>query len=185
MHKIGPVLLAALMLLVAACSAPVVSMALVVSSAATAPAVAPSTAATTLTVFAAASLSGPFDEIARSFEVGYPGVKVVLDFAGSQQLAQQLALGAPADVFASASQAPMDAAVQAGRVPAGSDRIFAHNRLISSRPSANPAHIEGLADLTQPGVTIVLAAKEVPASQYSLDFLQRASGDGEHGPRFA
>ena len=36
-----------------------------------------------LRVFAAASLSGPFGEIARAFERQHPGASVQLNFAGS------------------------------------------------------------------------------------------------------
>ncbi len=44
----------------------------------------------TLTVFAAASLSESFTQIGSEFEAQSQGVKVVFNFAGSQQLAQQL-----------------------------------------------------------------------------------------------
>ncbi|MFN8424331.1 MAG: substrate-binding domain-containing protein [Anaerolineae bacterium] len=74
--------------------------------AACAPAAAPSTspaATRTVTVFAAASLTEPFGEIARGFEAANPGVRVALSFAGSQQLATQILEGAPADVFAAAN----------------------------------------------------------------------------------
>jgi molybdate transport system substrate-binding protein len=64
----------------------------------------------TLTVFAAASLTDAFNDIGKQFETYNPGVKVVFNYAGSQQLTQQLAQGAAADVFASANQTQMDVA---------------------------------------------------------------------------
>ncbi|GAB4193426.1 MAG: hypothetical protein OHK0022_08290 [Roseiflexaceae bacterium] len=61
------------------------------------------TGATELNVFAAASLTEAFGEIGRAFEGANPGVRVVFNFGGSQQLAQQIGQGAPADVFAPCS----------------------------------------------------------------------------------
>ena len=61
-----------------------------------------------ITVMAAASLNESFSELGKQFEGQNPGVKVQFSFAGSQQLAQQLADNAPADVFASASQIYID-----------------------------------------------------------------------------
>jgi len=58
---------------------------------------------TTLTVFAAASLTDAFTEIAAAFDSDNPGVTTVFNFAGSNQLATQINEGAPADVFASAN----------------------------------------------------------------------------------
>ena len=56
----------------------------------------------TLTVFAAASLTGSFGEIGKNFEAAHPGVTVTFNFAGSQVLRTQIEQGASADVFASA-----------------------------------------------------------------------------------
>jgi len=54
-----------------------------------------------LTVSAAASLTNAFKDIAQSYEAQNPGTKVLLNFAGSGALLQQMAKGAPVDVFAS------------------------------------------------------------------------------------
>lgn len=135
------------------------------------------TDATTLTVLAAASLSEPFEAIGALFEAAHPGVQVVFSFAGSQQLARQLAGGAPADVFASASAKYIDAAVEAGRVQAGAAQMFAANRLVVIVPADNPAGLAELEDLARPGLKLVLAAKEVPVGAYSLEFLDKAAAE--------
>jgi hypothetical protein len=43
-----------------------------------------------LTVFAAASLTDVFNEVGQNFSAEHPGVTLTFNFAGSQQLAQQL-----------------------------------------------------------------------------------------------
>lgn len=57
--------------------------------------------ADTITVFAAASLKAPIDEIARAYEQR-TGERVVVSYASSAALARQIEFGAPADVYLSA-----------------------------------------------------------------------------------
>ena len=139
---------------------------------------------TTLTVFAAASLTDAFGEIGRLFEEEYPGATVTFNFAGSNQLAAQIGEGAPADVFASANRRQMDAAVESGRIDASGVEIFVTNRLVVVYPSENPAGLSSLQDLAQPGLLLVLAAEGVPVGQYSLEFLHKASLDPQFGSPF-
>lgn len=137
-----------------------------------------------LTVMAAASLTEAFEELAQLFEAQNPGVEVTFNFAGSQQLAQQIVEGAQADVFASANQKQMQAAVDASRVDEAAIQTFAHNRLVVIYPEDNPAGIDGLKDLARPGLKLVMAAKEVPVGQYSLEFLEKAGQEPALGPSF-
>jgi molybdate transport system substrate-binding protein len=128
----------------------------------------------TLTVYAAASLSSAFAEVAAAYESEHTGVTVRLNYAGSQQLAQQLAQGAPADVFASASAEQMRVAHESGRVTGNTDAIFATNRLVVITPPGEAA-LETLSDLARPGARVILADATVPAGQYARTFLQQAS----------
>ncbi len=128
-----------------------------------------------LTVYAAASLNEAFTQIGERFRATHPGMGVAFNFAGSQQLAQQLAQGAPVDVFASADEAQMLAVVESGRIAVSSVQPFAGNRLVVITPGDNPANLTGLGDLTRPGLQVVLAAGEVPVGRYTLEFLQRAA----------
>ncbi len=137
-----------------------------------------------LNVFAAASLTGPFGEIGKLFESSHPGVHVVLNFAGSQQLAQQINQGAPADVFASANRAQMKAVIQAGEIVSGTQQTFVKNRLVVIFPKNNPAGLKQLKDLANPGLKLVFAAKDVPVGQYSLEFLTKAITDPAFGPAY-
>ena len=133
--------------------------------------------AQTLSVLAAASLTGPFTELGRQFEAQHPNTKLEFSFAGSQQLAQQISQGAPADVFASASQKNMDTVVQAKRVAKDSARIFVKNRLVVIYPDENSANLKRLNDLGLPGLKLIFAGPDVPVGQYSLDFLDKATKD--------
>ena len=104
----------------------------------------------TLTVFAAASLTEAFGEIGQQFEAANPGVKVIYNFAGSAQLAQQLSQGAPADVFASADLQKMEVVAQAHRVsgdmPADLRTQPAGGDLSQRKPGQTP-------NLARPGQT--------------------------------
>lgn len=127
---------------------------------------APASSTREVVVFAAASLTDAFDEVAAEFEAAHPGVDVLINYAGSSELAIQLAEGAPADVFASANQAQMQAAMDAGRL--GSEpMVFLTNRLTIIVPVENPAGLFSPADLANRGLRLVLAAPGVPARDYS------------------
>ncbi len=119
------------------------------------------TGSTTLTVFAAASLNHVFTDLGATFEKEHPGTKVTFSFAGSSDLAAQLNQGAPADVFASADQANMDKVVKTSRITAA-PQTFATNTLTIVTPPGNPKHIAALADLSQPGLRLVVCAQQVP-----------------------
>jgi len=133
----------------------------------------------TLTVSAAASLTESFTEIGNLFQAANPGVTVSFNFAGSQELAQQIVQGAPVDVFASANQKQMDVAATEKKIPAETVQNFASNRLVVIYPADNPAGLTQLTDLTKPGLKLVLAGAEVPVGQYSLNFLDAAEKSGQ------
>jgi molybdate transport system substrate-binding protein len=125
-----------------------------------------------VTVFAAASLTEAFRELGRVFERRHPGTTVQFSFAGSQQLALQMAQGAPADVFASADQRWMDYVKDKGLVE-GETPVFARNRLVVIVPKTNPARIATLEDLGRRGTKVVLAAEQVPVGAYSREALKK------------
>jgi molybdate transport system substrate-binding protein len=135
----------------------------------------------TLVVFAAASLADVFEDIAADFEAAHPGVDVLFSFGGSSELAAQIAEGAPADVFASANPRQMGAAQESGRIDADAPRIFARNRLTLIVPADNPAGIESLADLAQPGLTLVVASEGVPVRDYTETMLALLAEDDAFG----
>ena len=125
-------------------------------------------------MFAAASLTGTFSELAEQFEAAHPGTTVELNFAGSADLVTQITEGAPADVFASADEKNMAKLTDADLV-AGEPVDFATNVLEIAVPPANPAGIETFADLAAPGVKLVICAPEVPCGAATAK-VEQASG---------
>lgn len=122
---------------------------------------------TTLTVFAAASLTTTFEELEKTFEADHPDVDVRLSFGGSSDLVAQLAEGAEADVFASADTRNMDTLVDAG-LAAGDPAEFATNTLTIAVPPGNPAGVEDLSDLADDELNVVVCAPEVPCGNAAL-----------------
>ena len=135
----------------------------------------------TLTVLAASSLTDAFGELANTFEDQNPGVEVRQSFESSSTLLTQIQQGAPADVFASASEEEMDTAANDG-LTEGRPEVFVKNREVVMVPKDNPAGIESFRDVAKPGIRLVLAEEGVPAADYALEILGKA--DGEYGSGF-
>jgi molybdate transport system substrate-binding protein len=118
----------------------------------------------TITVFAAASLTEAFTRLAEIYEAAHPGWAVRLNFAGSDQLAAQVEQGVPADVFAAAS--PKYPEKLQAKDLLGATADFATNTLILITPSANPAGVATVDDLKQ-GAQLVVADPAVPLGSYT------------------
>ena len=113
-----------------------------------------------MNVFAAASLTEAFPK----FDGGQK-----YNFAGSDTLAAQIRLGAPADIFAAASPDAPQALFRAGLVE--QPVTFATNKLVLAVPSANPANISSIYDLERPGVKLVIGTPTVPIGAYTRQVL--------------
>ncbi len=133
-------------------------------------------AAADLTVSAAASLTNAFQELKPLYEAAHPDTRVLLNFGASGALLQQMARGAPVDVFASADQDTMDQAQKQALVDPSTRRNFASNTLVVIVPRGASAVPASLADLTQPGykrIAIGLPAS-VPVGRYTKAVLEQA-----------
>jgi molybdate transport system substrate-binding protein len=113
-----------------------------------------------LTVFAAASLTEAFPK----FDSGEK-----YNFAGSDALAAQIRLGAPADIFAAASPDAPQALYRAGVVER--PVTFATNKLVLAVPIANPAGISNVYDLERPGIKLIIGTPTVPIGVYTRQVL--------------
>jgi molybdate transport system substrate-binding protein len=116
---------------------------------------------TTLTVYAAASLTNVFPQIDAT-----PNYS----FAGSNTLAAQIQQGAPADVFASANMTLPNQLNAKGFC--GKPVVFTRNTLVLVVPKSNPAGIRSVYDLTKPGIKLDIAAAGVPVGSYTLQILK-------------
>ncbi|MGH3350700.1 MAG: molybdate ABC transporter substrate-binding protein [Nocardioides sp.] len=128
-----------------------------------------------LTVFAAASLTATFTELAEEFEKDHPGVKVTTSFGGSSDLVAQIEDGAPADVFASADTKNMDKLGELATDP----QDFASNTLEIATPPDNPANITGFGDLAKSGTKVVVCAVEVPCGNATAQMEKKTGVDIE------
>jgi molybdate transport system substrate-binding protein len=108
------------------------------------------------TVFAAASLTRVFPQI---------DPQARYTFGGSGALALQIEQGAPADVFAAAS--PKQPAELYAKGIIEKPVEFATNTLVLIVPKGNPAHITSVADITKPGVKLVICDATVPCGDYA------------------
>jgi molybdate transport system substrate-binding protein len=114
----------------------------------------------TITVFAAASLTGTFTQLGQQFEAAHPGDHVKFSFGPSSGLAEQITSGAPADVFASAAPANMDQVISAG--DASSPQNFAQNTMEVATPPNNPGKVTSVNDLAKKSVKVALCQPQVP-----------------------
>lgn len=122
-------------------------------------------------MFAAASLSEVFVDIAKDFEAENEGIEVQFSFGGSSDLVTQMESGAPAQVFASADEKQMERAVESN-VVTGHGVLFASNTLTLVTPADNPAGINSLAEAAVS--TLVICAPQVPCGAATQELAEAA-----------
>ncbi|MCE5333977.1 MAG: molybdate ABC transporter substrate-binding protein [Desulfobacteraceae bacterium] len=129
-----------------------------------------------LTVSAAASLTNGFQELGKKFEAANPGVRVVLNFAASGALMQQIQMGAPVDVFASADQKTMEDAWRKNLMVKESCRNFVSNRLVLIVPGGSRTAVADARDLGRKEISKIAIGKPetVPAGRYAQAALTKA-----------
>ncbi|WEF35127.1 molybdate ABC transporter substrate-binding protein [Pseudoduganella chitinolytica] len=135
-----------------------------------------------LTVSAAASLTNAFKDLAQAFEAAHPGDKVLLNFAASDPLVQQIAKGAPVDVFAAADQDAMDKANRLKLLAAGTRRDFAGNTVVLVVPAGS--RIASLADLHGAARLTTGNPASVPIGRYTQEALDKAGLWRALAPKF-
>jgi molybdate transport system substrate-binding protein len=129
--------------------------------------------ASSVTVFAASSLTQAFEAMAIEIEEGSPDTAIRFNFGSSSDLATQLEQGARADVYASADEANMTKVVDAGIVP-GEPSVFVKNKLEIIVRAGNPEGIRSLEDLADSELVLSLCNEECPAGKYAAEALAKA-----------
>ena len=127
-----------------------------------------------LTVSAAASLTNAFRELAPLYEARNPGDTVQLNFAGSGALLQQIAKGAPVDVFMSAAQKQMEALKSGNLMLDGSIKTLLVNKVVLITPGDSDLEISSFDDLKDEAVKKIAIGDpgNVPVGQYSEEIFQ-------------
>jgi molybdate transport system substrate-binding protein len=114
-----------------------------------------------ITVYAASSLTNVFPAIDSTEKYS---------FGGSNALAAQITLGAPADVFASANLTLPNQLFAKGLC--SQPVVFTRNTLVIVVPKTNPKNIHSIYDLAKPGVKLDVAGPGVPVGSYTLQILK-------------
>ena len=131
----------------------------------------PAMAERAVTVFAAASMAGPLEEIAE-----VSGSRVVFAYGGSGAMARQVAAGAPADLVILANPVWMTWLAQQGLDAASNPQIIAGNRLVvigpkDVAPLTDPAHLVARLE----GARLGMGQRDaVPAGGYARQWLIHA-----------
>jgi molybdate transport system substrate-binding protein len=132
---------------------------------------APPAQAEEVTVFAAASLKTALDAVAADFQAE-TGHTVTISYAGSNQLAQQIIQGAPADIFLSAAVNWMDAVGKAGHVNTRADLWGNSLVLIAHGKDVPPLALTDLAASLGDEKLAMALVDSVPAGQYGKAALE-------------
>ncbi len=136
------------------------------------PSASPDPFSGSITVFAASSLTSPFNTAEKGLELDHPGFTAQYSYGSSQALVTQIINGAPADVIATANTSTMQQLVAKGLVD--TPQAFVKNKLEIIVAPGNPKNIKTLADLATPGLSVVLAMAGVPVGDYATKALKAA-----------
>jgi molybdate transport system substrate-binding protein len=130
-----------------------------------------------LIVFAAASLKEALERIGAGFRKE-TGSAIAVSVAGSGQLAQQIAAGAPADVFFSADERWMDWLAERDGLRAGTRRGILGNALVLIVPEISPMVMQPkpgfpIAAMLGTGRLAMGDPRTVPAGRYAKQALEK------------
>jgi molybdate transport system substrate-binding protein len=111
----------------------------------------------TLLVSAASSLTFALQEIGTQFEQA-TGIKVIVNFGSTGQLAQQIERGAPVDLFMAANVTFIDRLERQGLIIPDTKVPYARGRLTLWTRVDSPLHLARLDDLRRPEVQRIAIA---------------------------
>ena len=125
----------------------------------------------TLKVLAASSLTDVFGELGAAYRVANRHVaSMQFEFAGSQEMAGDVADHEHADVLATADDTSMNIAAD----QVSDRRPFAHGSMTIAVAPGNPRRVRQLADLANPRLRVVLGGPVVPVGRYAMQVLTKA-----------
>ena len=126
-----------------------------------------------IVVAAAANLTGAFQELSRRFSER-TGIRVILSFGGTADLAKQIENGAPFDIFAAADSAHVEALEQKGLLTPGTRALYARGNLVLWLPTGSTINVERVEDLKRKEVERIAIAKPdiAPYGQATVETLR-------------
>lgn len=127
-------------------------------------------AETEIQVFIAASLSDVMNELAESFTVANPDVKITFNADSSGTLLQQIENGFACDIFFSAAQKQMNTLEEDGLVVEGTRANVVNNQVCVITYKGSNTSVTGLADIGNAS-SIALADGSVPVGKYTRQAL--------------
>lgn len=132
---------------------------------------------TTITVYAATSLTATLTELEAMYEAANPGVDIVYNFGSSGTLLKQIQAGDACDIFISAAQRQMNMLDEEGELDSATRVDLLENKLVLAVPQENYdgiISIEQVIDLLKNGdILLAIGNSDVPCGQYTkalLDF---------------
>jgi molybdate transport system substrate-binding protein len=138
-----------------------------------------------LAVYAAASLTDVLNGLATQFTAA----TVVPSYGASSELARQIADGAPADVFLSASPDWIDFVKEAGKLD-GDAIVFAKGELVAIAPKGSGLAAQGVVDAATllanglaPEDRVAIADAGAPAGEYTRKALESLGLGKAYAPR--
>lgn len=126
-----------------------------------------------ITVSAAASLQEALEEAGKIYMKDHPDVRLVFNFGGSGSLQQQIAQGAPVDVFISASEEQYQQLLEEKKIDIEHSIQLLTNELVLIVPK-NQEPIKGLEELRNGAIKRIAVGtpETVPAGKYAKQALQ-------------
>lgn len=125
-----------------------------------------------LTISVAASVQDAMKEIQTAYQEEAPNVTITYNFGSSGSLAQQIAQGAPSDIFLSASQKWMDDLEEKGQILTESRKDLLQNTMVLIAP-VDKADITDFKDFETEQINKVAIGEpeSVPAGRYAKEVL--------------
>lgn len=145
---------------------------------------APMAKADELTIAAAASLQDALTEMKADLQSTLPGTTVRVTTGASGTLQQQIAQGAPIDIFLSAANRPIEELEKLKQLSPGSAKQFLAGELVLIAPKASS--LKSLSDLNTASIKRIAIGepRSVPAGDYALQSLTSLKLDKALTPKF-
>ncbi|MCP1124661.1 molybdate ABC transporter substrate-binding protein [Bacillus sp. 3103sda1] len=127
-----------------------------------------------LTISAATSLQDALVELQKTFEKDHSNIKLKFNFGASGSLQQQIAQGAPVDLFFSAAKDKFDALVKDGLISKEDGVDLVGNELVLVVPKDTASSVKNFGDLTKKEVKRISIGtpESVPAGQYAKELFE-------------